>query len=68
MVNFTCNTSLSEVFWIEDGRSVRGNITSVDGWTLSIHQVTVAKNATVSCFAEPAEDEVDTAQIILLEG
>ena len=33
-----------------------------------MHQVTVTKNATVSCFAEPAEDEVDTAQIILLEG
>ena len=68
VVNFTCNTSLSEVFWTEDGRSVRGNSTSVDGWTISVYQATVTKNATVSCFAEPAEDEFDTAQIILLEG
>ena len=68
VVNFTCNTSLSEVFWMEDDQSFRGNITSIDGWTLSVHQVTVTKNATVNCFGKPAEDEFDTAQVILLEG
>ena len=68
VVNFTCNTSLPEVFWLEDDQSVRGSITSIDGWTLSVHQVTVTKNVTVNCFGKPAEDEFDTAQIILLEG
>ena len=62
VVNFTCNTRM------EDDQSFRGNITSIDGWTLSVHQVTVTKNATVNCFGKPAEDEFDTAQVILLEG
>ena len=68
VVSFTCNTSLPEVFWMEDDQSVRGNWTYIDGWTLSVHQVTVTRNVTVNCFGKPAEDNFDTAQIILLES